>query len=125
MAKIIKTTEDQGLDRMPPLGTRPGTRGGAITRAAVDIAKSLDIPFLVAFTQAGDSARRLSRLRAPQPIYAFTHSYTTSNVLCLSWGVIPKIVPFKDSTDQKTEQRDYEIVNSCLASMKTIVVIQS
>src|SRR5690625_2563719 len=123
MASIIKATEEQGLDRMPPLGTRPGTRGGAITRAAVDIAQALDIPFLVAFTQSGDSARRLSRLRAPQPIYAFTHSYTTSNVLCLSWGVIPKIVPFKDSTDQMTEQIDYELVKSGLAQMNDLVVM--
>ena len=123
MASIIKSTEEHGLDRMPPLGTRPGTRGGAITRAAVDIAKSLDIPFLVAFTQSGDSARRLSRLRAPQPIYAFTHSYTTSNVLCLSWGVTPRIVPFKDSTDQMTEQIDHELVKNGLAEIDDLVVM--
>src|SRR5699024_11346040 len=80
MANIIKSTEERSLDRMPPLGTRPGTRGRAISRAAVDIAASLNIPFLVTFAQSGDSARRLSRLRAPQPIYAFTHSFTTNNV---------------------------------------------
>src|SRR5699024_84812 len=33
MAKIIKSTDERSLDRMPPLGTRSGTRGGAITRA--------------------------------------------------------------------------------------------
>ena len=123
MAKIIKTTEERSLDRMPPLGTRPGTRGGAITRAAVDIAASLDIPFLVTFTQSGDSARRLSRLRAPQPIYAFTHSFTTNNVLCLSWGVTPTMVPFMDSTDKMTEQIDHELVKADLAKIDDLVVM--
>ena len=123
MANIIQATEQHGLDRMPPLGTRPGTRGGAITRAAVDIAKSLDIPFLVTFTQSGDSARRLSRLRAPQPIYAFTHSSTTSNVLCLSWGVIPKIVDFMDSTDKMTQQIDYELVKHGVAEIDDLIVM--
>lgn len=123
MAKIIKSTEEHGLDRMPPLGTRPGTRGGAVTRAAVDIAASLDIPFLVSFTQSGDSARRLSRLRAPQPIYAFTHSFTTNNVLCLSWGVTPKLVPFMDSTDKMTEQIDHELVKAELAEIDDLVVM--
>src|SRR5699024_9294314 len=28
MAKIIASTEDHSVHRMPPLGTRPGTRGG-------------------------------------------------------------------------------------------------
>lgn len=77
----------------------------------------------MAFTQSGDSARRLSRLRAPQPIYAFTHSYTTSNVLCLSWGVTPRIVPFKDSTDQMTEQIDHELVKNGLAEIDDLVVM--
>src|SRR5699024_7631352 len=120
---IIKSTEERSLDRMPPLGTRPGTRGGAITRAAVDIAASLNIPFLVTFTQSGDSARRLSRLRAPQPIYAFTHSFTTNNVLCLSWVVTPTIVLFMDSNDKMTEQIYHELFQADLATIDDVVVI--
>ena len=41
MAKIIVATETQGMDLMPPLGTEPRTRGGAVTRAAVTMAKQL------------------------------------------------------------------------------------
>lgn len=123
MANIISATEAHGLDRMPPLGTRPGTRGGAITRAAVDIAKNLDIPFLVCFTQSGDSARRLSRLRAPQPIYAFTHSKHTHNILCLSWGVTPSIVPFADSTDKMADQVTEELLSANLAQVNDLVVM--
>ncbi|MFN3924527.1 MAG: pyruvate kinase, partial [Pseudarthrobacter sp.] len=62
MARIIESTEVHGLERVPPLGTKPKTRGGAITRAAVEIADQLDAKYICAFTQSGDSARRLSRL---------------------------------------------------------------
>lgn len=68
MASIIEATETEGMDRMPPLGTEPRTRGGAVTRAAVTIARQLDVPYICTFTQSGDSARRLSRLRPDRPI---------------------------------------------------------
>ncbi|NKX56750.1 pyruvate kinase, partial [Arthrobacter sp. E918] len=38
MARIIESTEEHGLERIPALGSRPRTRGGAVTRAAVEIA---------------------------------------------------------------------------------------
>ena len=45
----------------------PRTKGGAITRAAAEIGELLGAKFLVTFTQTGDSARRMSRLRSPHP----------------------------------------------------------
>ena len=68
MARIIESTEVHGLERVPPLGTKPKTRGGAITRAAVEIADQLDAKYICTFTQSGDSARRLSRLRPIRPV---------------------------------------------------------
>ncbi|WP_035780038.1 pyruvate kinase, partial [Arthrobacter sp. H14] len=62
MARIIEATEADGLERIPPLGSSPKTRGGAITRASVEIANQLDAKYICTFTQSGDSARRLSRL---------------------------------------------------------------
>ena len=69
-----------GCERVPPLGTRPRTRGGAVTRAAVEIADQLDVACICTFTQTGDSARRLSRLRPAKPVLAFTPSQSTLNV---------------------------------------------
>ncbi|MGO1184332.1 MAG: pyruvate kinase [Micrococcaceae bacterium] len=123
MAEIIESTETHGLDRIQPLGSRPKTRGGAITRAAVDIADRLEVPFLACFTQSGDSARRLSRLRPRQMVYAFTHVRHTHNILCLSWGVTPRIVPFVDSTDKMTAQVDRELLKEGLADLNDLVVI--
>ena len=41
MARIIETTEDQALDRIPALGTRPTSKGGAITFAAAAVGELL------------------------------------------------------------------------------------
>ena len=77
MAKIIESTEDHGLERVPALGTIPKTQGGSITRAAVEIANQLGLTCIATFTQSGDSARRLSRLCPSKPVYAFTPSPAT------------------------------------------------
>ena len=73
MARIIETTEDQGLERIaaarhPPShqGRRRHLRRGDGRRAA------RRVKYLVAFTQSGDSARRMSRLRSRIPLLAFT-----------------------------------------------------
>ncbi|HUX70970.1 MAG TPA: pyruvate kinase, partial [Cellulomonadaceae bacterium] len=72
MARIIENTEELGRERMAPLGSSPHTRGGAITRAAAEVGETLGVKYLVTFTQTGDSARRMSRLRSAIPLLAFT-----------------------------------------------------
>ncbi|MEG2779058.1 MAG: pyruvate kinase, partial [Aurantimicrobium sp.] len=37
MARIIESTEDHGIERIPELGTKPRTQGGAITLAAKEV----------------------------------------------------------------------------------------
>ena len=93
MARIIEATEELGRERIAPLGSTPHTRGGAITRAAAEIGETLDVKYLVTFTQSGDSARRMSRLRSAIPLLAFTPVDDVRNVLSLSWGVQTYRVP--------------------------------
>src|SRR5450830_263496 len=99
MARIIESTEQLGLERVPPLGTKPKTRGGAITRAAVEIADQLEAKYICTFTQSGDSARRLSRLRPTRPVFAFTPVEHVWNQLALTWGIQPVLVPMVGHTD--------------------------
>ena len=68
MARIIEKTEADGLHRIRPLQHSPKTKGGAITKAATEVGATVGAKFLVAFTQSGDSARRMARLRSPIPI---------------------------------------------------------
>src|SRR5690606_29796636 len=99
MARIIESTEELGRERIAPLGSTPGTRGGAITRAAAEIGETLGVKYLATFTQSGDSARRMSRLRSPIPLVAFTPDPSVRNVLALSWGVQAELVDSVKDTD--------------------------
>ncbi|MFM8869518.1 MAG: pyruvate kinase, partial [Candidatus Nanopelagicus sp.] len=72
MSRIIERTEKIALDQIPPLKHSPATKGGAITKAATEVGLTVGAKFLVAFTQSGDSARRMSRLRSPIPMLALT-----------------------------------------------------
>lgn len=125
MSNIIVATETQGMDRMPPLGTEPRTRGGAITRAAVTIARQLDVSYICTFTQSGDSARRLSRLRPERPILAFTPERSVQAWLQLLWGVQPIRVERVEHTDDMTRQVDHYLLEHELASTEDMVVISA
>jgi pyruvate kinase len=112
MSKIVAAAEQELLSKgLQPLvpGKKPRTQGGSIARAACEIADFLGGRALVAFTQSGDTARRLSRYRATQPIIAYTTDESTRNQLSLSWGVEPHVVPFVNSTDEMVELVDQEM----------------
>src|SRR6476620_5475375 len=68
MARIVESTEDHGLARMAAIDWQPRTRGGVIAKAANEVAERIGAKYLVAFTQSGDSARRLSRYRGSIPM---------------------------------------------------------
>ena len=106
MASIIENVEENGGDRIPGLGSYPQTRGGALTRAAAEMGEQLDVTHLVTFTQSGDTARRLSRLRSPLPLLAFTPLRSTRNQLAVSWGVQCYEVPEVKHTDEMVAQVD-------------------
>jgi len=112
MSKIVVAAEEELLSKgLQPLvpGKKPRTQGGSVARAACEIADFLGGKGLVAFTKSGDTARRLSRYRATQPILAFTTDEHTRNQLTLSWGVESHVVPFVNSTDEMVELVDHEL----------------
>lgn len=123
MARIIQRTEEGGLERIRPLKHEPRTKGGAITKAAVEVGSIVGAKFLVAFTQSGDSARRMSRLRSPIPILALTPDHGTYNRLALSWGVEPMITPVVSHTDQMVKQVDGLLLESRRTTIGDNVII--
>ena len=123
MARIIENTEEHGADRMAPLGWDPRTRGGAITHAAADVGLTLGVKYLVTFTQSGDSARRVSRLRSPLPMLAFTPDEHVRNTLALTWGVQTYEVPMVMHTDAMVLQVDQLLQAKGLAKRDDMVVI--
>ena len=123
MSRIIQRTEEGGLERIRPLKHEPRTKGGAITKAAVEVGAIVGAKFLVAFTQSGDSARRMSRLRSPIPILALTPDRGTYNRLALSWGVEPMITPIVSHTDEMVKQVDGLLLESKRTTIGDNVII--
>ncbi|WP_431221370.1 pyruvate kinase [Leifsonia xyli] len=106
MSRIVTSTEEHGLERIQPLGTRPRTQSGAITLAAVEVADFVEAKFLCVFTESGESARRMARLRNQIPILAFTPEESVRRRMSLFWGVESFVVGRVTHTDQMVAQVD-------------------
>ena len=91
MSRIIAAVE-QNSTAAPPLTHVPRTKRGVISYAARDIGERLDAKALVAFTQSGDTVRRLARLHTPLPLLAFTDRPEVRSQLALTWGTETFIV---------------------------------
>ncbi|TQC48291.1 pyruvate kinase [Rhodococcus sp. WS4] len=105
MARILEAVERQST-HVPPLTHVPRTHGGVISFAARDIGERLHAKALVAFTQSGDTVRRLARLHTPLPLLAFTPAHQVRNQLALTWGTETFVVDPVDSTDEMVRQVD-------------------
>jgi pyruvate kinase len=123
MARIIERTEEGGFNLIRPMRTAPKTKGGAITKAATEVGAIVGAKFLVTFTQSGDSARRMSRLRSPIPILALTPDRGTYNRLALSWGIEPMITAMVSHTDEMVKQADHLLIDSGRATTGDNVMI--
>lgn len=110
MARIIESTEDHELDHMAAIDWQPKTIGGVIAKAAAEVAMRVDARFLVAFTQSGDSARRLARYRSNIPVFAFTPDRQTRRRLSLTWGVWSFESAAVEHTDEMVRQVDEELL---------------
>jgi pyruvate kinase len=113
MSRIVEAAEEELLKRgLQPLapGKKPRTQGGAVARAAAELADFLDAKTLVAFTKSGDTARRLARYRVPVPVLAFTTDVATRNQLALTWGVQSHLVKHVDHTDAMVDLVDQEML---------------
>jgi pyruvate kinase len=71
----------------------------ALCAAAVTLADRGDAQAIVAVTQGGSTARRLSALRPRAPIFAATNDPLTARRLALHWGVVPVCMDIRDPVD--------------------------
>ncbi len=106
MSRIIASVDAHGMIGLDPIDWQPKTRSGVITKAAAEVAERVAAKYLVAFTQSGDSARRLSRLRGSIPILAFTPKASTRSQLAMSWGVETFKTDPVEHTDEMVRQVD-------------------
>jgi pyruvate kinase len=125
MARIIASTEDHGLERILPLGTKPRTQGGAITAAALEVAEFIDAKYVCIFTESGDTARRMSRLRPKMPMIAFTPEPAIRRRMTLTWGIHATLAEHVPHTDRMFIQVDEYLLGKNLAQVGDKVVVIS
>ena len=127
MARIIESTEENGLDRIPELGTKPHTHSGAVVKAAMDIAELLGSKYVCVFTESGDTLRRVSRLRSRIPVLAFSPNEEVRRKLSLIWGATTYLVDKVTHTDQMVKQVDELMLESgkCRVGDEVIIVAGS
>jgi len=123
MARILASAEKHGLDHMAAIDWNPRTRGGVIAKAAAEVAERVGAKYLVAFTQSGDSARRLSRYRGPIPILAFTPEARVRSQLSLTWGVETFKTSTVEHTDEMVRQVDEQLLQIGRVKEGDLVVI--
>ncbi|CAN5441950.1 pyruvate kinase [soil metagenome] len=122
MARIVSAVE-QNSTAAPPLTHVPRTKRGVISYAARDIGERLDAKALVAFTQSGDTVKRLARLHTPLPLLAFTARPEVRSQLALTWGTETFIVPHIESTDGMIRQVDKSLLELGRYKRGDLVVI--
>lgn len=122
MGKIVRAVEADSVD-VPPLTHAPRTKRGVISDAAREIGERLDVTSLAAFTQSGDTVRRVARLHTRLPILAFTPLQAVSNQLTLTWGTESFLVDKVESTDEMMHQVDRALLELGRYERGDVVVI--
>ncbi|MFT4213846.1 MAG: pyruvate kinase [Microbacterium sp.] len=125
MARIIASTEEHGLERIAPVTTRPRTQGGIITLAANEVAEFIEAKYICLFTESGDTARRMSRLRPRIPMMAFSVDPAIRRRMAITWGVQSVLGEHVTHTDLLFLQVDEFFLGSGLAQIGDKVVVIS
>jgi pyruvate kinase len=110
MSRIVEAVE-VGSPGVPPLNHVPRTKRGVLSYAAREIGERLEAKALAAFTQSGDTVRRLARLHTYLPLLAFTPEPPVRNQLALTWGTETFLVPRVETTDAMVRQVDHAMLS--------------
>jgi pyruvate kinase len=122
MGRIIGSVESSGIG-VGGLLHNPRTPSGALVKAAKDIGDALGAMALVAFTQTGDTARRLSRLQPTQRLLVFTPVEQVQRQMALLWGAEAQLVWTVKTTDDMVRQVDTALLNRSVCHPGDLVII--
>lgn len=101
MAMIAESAES-GINykkRFYNLDAHIRTVTDAVSHSTCAAAFDLDAKAIIAVSQSGYTARKISRFRPSAPIIAATTSYKAYNQLAMNWGVIPTLSKMQDNSD--------------------------
>jgi len=97
----------------------------ALCEAAVTLAEGGHAQAIVAVTQAGHTARRLSAKRPSAPIVAITSDAETARRIAIYWGVVPLLLDIGDDVDSSGQLiRDQLITRGLCPAGATVVLVR-
>ena len=121
----------ESLMDIPPRTIRaaPSSRADdhqdALCEAAVTLAEGGHAQAIVAVTQAGHTAHRLSAKRPSAPIVAITSHAETARRIALDWGVVPLLLDIDDDVDSSGPLiRDQLLSRGLCPAGATIVLVR-
>src|SRR5262249_18790357 len=123
MSRIVAAAEEPSLRAEHHLSRMPTTTGGSIARDARGAAAIVGARAVVAFTMAGETARRMARYRSPIPLLAFTTDPAIRSQLALTWGVETFIVPTVHHTDDMVHEVDSALARLGRCAIGDTIVI--
>jgi pyruvate kinase len=98
--------------------------GRAICDAAATLAANAQAAAIVAVTRGGKTARVLSALRPPVPVYAATDDGRVAQRLALSWGVAPVLTELGGDVNAAASRIGQELVErGSIPPASAIVVV--
>jgi pyruvate kinase len=123
MASIIESAEEQGRADYPRIVASQASAEEAIAAAAPRLAGEVGARALVAFTETGATARRLSIHRPPMPVMAFTREAAVRSQLTLTWGVETFVAPLSGTLEDMIGQVSMAMIDCGRCHAGDLVVI--
>ena len=95
----------------------------AVSHSTCAAAFDLDAKAIIAVSQSGYTARKISRFRPSAPIIAPTTSHKAYNQLAMNWGVVPTISKKQESSDDLFKHVINCALNTGIVAEGDLVVI--
>lgn len=95
----------------------------AVSHSTCAAAFDLDAKAIIAVSQSGYTARKISRFRPSAPIIAPTTSEKAYNQLAMNWGVLPTLSKMQESSDELFRHVINCAINTGMVSEGDLVVI--
>jgi len=124
MAMICRAAEEHpSYQRVRPVWSEPGSIGAAIAHSAASVAVEVGAAAIVAFTETGLTALRVSKAHPPVPVLAASPHASTLRRTALYAGVVPLLVEHGADTDDLIRKSGEAALRSGLVKRRDRVVI--
>ena len=120
----VEASEEYAASRDRRVPAAGDTRTDALARAARYLARDVDATAVVAVTESGYTGRKVAKYRPTVPVVAVTPDEAVRRRLSLTWGVLPRHLPFVEAGPAELVERSAtETVAAGVAESGDTVVV--